>query len=123
MKKALLILSLIYFIYCKTLCSDEADVKEASECFAREADYENTSCCFVDATMTMMGETQTGVGCYSFKPGISNDEVGNKMAEEIKKILPEGSEVTVKVNSYKCPSSNSGSFLKIGFLFLVLFLF
>ena len=73
--------------------------------------------------MTMMGETQTGVGCYSFKPGISNDEVGNKMAEEIKKILPEGSEVTVKVNSYKCPSSNSGSFLKIGFLFLVLFLF
>ena len=123
MKKALLILSLIYFISCKTLCSDEADVKEASECFARDADYENTSCCFVDATMTIMGETFSDSGCYSFKPGISNDEIANKMVEEIKKMSPEEIEVTVKVNSYKCPSSNSGSFLKIGFLFLVLFLF
>ncbi len=118
MKKALLILSLIYFISCKTLCSSDEEVKEAKDCFGREPDYESTSCCYVDGTITIDELTQSGGDCYSFKPGISKEELAKIMVEQIKTFMPD-SVVNVTINSYKC----SGSFLKIGFLFLALFLF
>ena len=49
MKKFLLILSLIYFASCKTLCSDETAPERGADCLSRTSEDDTKHCCYVDA--------------------------------------------------------------------------
>ena len=57
MKKFLLILSLIYFASCKTLCSDETKPERGADCLSRATEVETTHCCYVDAVPKSGGDS------------------------------------------------------------------
>ena len=106
MKKFLLLVAVLYFASCKSLCGgEEEQPKEASECYGEDLDANNTQCCFLKNT--------TGTFCHEFEEKTTS--------EDIKKKHPEYANYEVVDCPYR-EEKSSANYLKIGFLLVAMLL-
>ena len=100
MKKILIILTLIYFSSCVTMCESEDIPKDLNDCDVREVQDPNNSCCYVEF----------------------DDQKFCKEAKDTESIpTPEGVQRRV-VGCHRKKNINTGSnYLKVG-LFLIIYL-
>ena len=104
MKKFLLIVAILYFASCKSLCGGEEEApKDAQACYGEDLFGNNTQCCFLKNT--------TGTFCHEFEE--------KKTADEIKKLHPEVANYEVVDCPYR---SSASSYLQAGFLLFALLL-
>ena len=124
MKKVIIILSLIYFISCTSLCEDFEYVPTKKEdCYEKETTVTQNECCFLSIDYTFGEQKQSSMSC---------DEIplGFDLEEEKKKIIQNSEAMGVKVDSIniychsheKKPDTSSSSYLKIGFLLILCFI-
>ena len=123
MKRVLIFLALYYYILCAedNPCINYMKfANSANECSKRTVtvDKENNKCCYIKLEYNVMGKKGTIGECYEFPKAveIDSDYVKTIVDNYIKKALVGYTDITYK--DYKC----SGSFIKVGFLLLALFL-
>lgn len=81
MKKILVLLSLIYFISCSTLCEDkETKIVEGKTCFNRDAEGENKHCCYVTGKHTS-GQSLTQ--CFEGPIKMSLNDMKSQLKEQL----------------------------------------
>ena len=81
MKKTIIILSLIYFISCSSLCEDDENLPTQKEdCYDRETSLSEKECCYGYIDVTIFNQTKQIKTCFE-------SELGADLEEEKKKQL------------------------------------
>ena len=84
MKKAIIILSLIYFISCSSLCDNDENLQTQKEdCYDRETSFVEKECCYTYIEITFFDQTTNSTACFEFELGADLEEVKKKAIEEI----------------------------------------
>ena len=87
MKKAIIILSLIYFISCSSLCDDNENLPTKKEdCYERETSFVEKECCYAYIDITLMGMKSESKSCFEFEIGADFEEEKKKVIEEIESL-------------------------------------
>ena len=86
MKKAIIILSLIYFISCSSLCEDDENLPTKKEdCYDRETSLAEKECCYAYMEITLFDQTAKANTCFELELGSDLEEGKKKAIEEIEK--------------------------------------
>ena len=118
MKRIIILSLLLYYISCKTICSDlDLDAKK-DDCLNSEAeDTSKDQCCYIEVSTGLPIFSQLNL-CYTFPRGVTEKNMKHIISEVVKTYALD--ENTISLKNYKC---NKASYLKVGLLLLSLFLF
>ena len=87
MKKAIIILSLIYFISCSSLCEDDENLPTKKEdCYDRETSYVEKECCYTYIDVTIFNQTKKAKSCFESELDADLEEEKKKAIEEIESL-------------------------------------
>ena len=120
MKRILILLVLICFIFCEeNPCFDLSKrAKDAKECASRTRVNKENVCCFIQVSgkNSVTGQNEVIGECYEFMKGVTEETVKQIFDAYFKNFIPLLTDASFK--SFKC----SSSFLKVGFLLSIMFL-
>ena len=114
MKRVIIILSLIYYISCSSLCMNtETYPTNKQDCYQRETSTTQSKCCFLTTDVSMAGTKATVSICSEVPIGYDLEEYKKLMIQQL-----ETQGMTVQRIDVDC----AHSYLKIGFLLILFFL-
>ena len=124
MKRVIIILSLIYFISCSSLCGDmENFPTKREECYQRESSMTENECCFLSANVSSEGSKITFSLCGEVPIGYNLEEFKKLMIQQLEEKGMQVNSLDIYCSSQdKNPDTSSSSYLKIGFLLILFFL-
>ena len=129
MKKAIIILSLIYFISCSTLCDDKENLPTKKEdCYERETSLVEKECCYLYIELSVLGVKNNSTFCFEFEIGADLEKEKKKAIQDIEALGGKVDVLDLYCSSHEKEDTSeqdttkpysSSSYLRIGFLLIL----